>query len=169
MPIRSAALDRRRCRLDTDPGDGRRRVRDRRDGRRGAPACRTVRDLARHAPRSASRRHRPAGPRTTWPRSGRRPTPGPACASAAARTTPCASPVAPAPTVRRTPRDAGRRARACTAARACCHPRRGHGRADWIDTLLAPLAVGGSVVFVAQCRAAVLDRRADSERVTHRL
>jgi uncharacterized protein (TIGR03089 family) len=41
---------------------------------------------------------------------------------------------------------------------------------DWLDTLLAPLAVGGSVVYVANCTdEVVLDRRADQERVTNRI
>lgn len=44
------------------------------------------------------------------------------------------------------------------------------GPADWVDTLLAPLAVGGSVVYVDNCTdAAVLDRRAEQERVTSRV
>jgi uncharacterized protein (TIGR03089 family) len=43
------------------------------------------------------------------------------------------------------------------------------GPADWIDTLLAPLAVDGSVVYVRNCDAATLDRRAEQERVTRRL
>jgi uncharacterized protein (TIGR03089 family) len=41
---------------------------------------------------------------------------------------------------------------------------------SWLDTLLAPLAVGGSVVFVANCTdPAVLERRAVQERVTNRI
>jgi hypothetical protein len=41
------------------------------------------------------------------------------------------------------------------------------GYADWIDALLAPLSVGGSVVYVRNCTdPAVLDRRAAQERVT---
>jgi uncharacterized protein (TIGR03089 family) len=41
---------------------------------------------------------------------------------------------------------------------------------DWIDTLLAPIAVGGSVVFVANCTDdAVLERRVNQERATVRL
>ncbi|MGI8761083.1 MAG: TIGR03089 family protein [Jatrophihabitantaceae bacterium] len=41
---------------------------------------------------------------------------------------------------------------------------------DWIDTLLAPLAVGGSVVYVRNCAdPTVLDRRAAQERATVRL
>ncbi|MDQ2749398.1 MAG: TIGR03089 family protein [Actinomycetota bacterium] len=41
------------------------------------------------------------------------------------------------------------------------------GPADWIDTLLAPLAVGGSAVYVRNCAdPAVLERRAAQERVT---
>jgi uncharacterized protein (TIGR03089 family) len=44
------------------------------------------------------------------------------------------------------------------------------GPDDWIDTLFAPLAAGGSVVYVANCaEAAVLDRRAAQERVTNRV
>jgi uncharacterized protein (TIGR03089 family) len=40
----------------------------------------------------------------------------------------------------------------------------------WLDTLLAPLAVGGSLVYVRNCAdPAVLDRRAAQERATHRL
>lgn len=41
------------------------------------------------------------------------------------------------------------------------------GYDDWLDTLLAPLAVGGSVVYVRNCTdPAVLERRAAQERVT---
>ncbi len=41
---------------------------------------------------------------------------------------------------------------------------------DWLRSVLAPIAVGGSVVFVANCQdEAVLARRADQERVTGRL
>jgi uncharacterized protein (TIGR03089 family) len=41
---------------------------------------------------------------------------------------------------------------------------------DWIETLLAPIAVGGSLVVVANCAdEAVLERRAQQERVTARL
>ena len=41
--------------------------------------------------------------------------------------------------------------------------------ADWLDALFVPLAVGGSVVYVANASdEAVLDRRADQERVTAR-
>ena len=41
------------------------------------------------------------------------------------------------------------------------------GYADWIDALLAPLSVGGSVVYVRNCTdPAVLERRAAQERVT---
>lgn len=41
---------------------------------------------------------------------------------------------------------------------------------DWVDTLLAPLAVGGSVVYVANCTDdAVLERRIQQERVTSRV
>jgi uncharacterized protein (TIGR03089 family) len=43
------------------------------------------------------------------------------------------------------------------------------GPADWVDTLLAPLAVGGSVVYVRNCAdPAVLERRAGQERATAR-
>ena len=39
--------------------------------------------------------------------------------------------------------------------------------ADWVDTLLAPLAVGGSVVYVRHAvEAGVLERRAEQERAT---
>ncbi|MDT4996504.1 MAG: hypothetical protein QOD45_572 [Pseudonocardiales bacterium] len=42
--------------------------------------------------------------------------------------------------------------------------------ADWLDCLFAPLAVGGSVVYVANCTdPAVLERRAQQERVTARI
>jgi uncharacterized protein (TIGR03089 family) len=42
--------------------------------------------------------------------------------------------------------------------------------AAWLDTLFAPLAVGGSVVYVRNCAdAAVLERRVAQERVTDRL
>jgi uncharacterized protein (TIGR03089 family) len=41
------------------------------------------------------------------------------------------------------------------------------GYPDWIDALLAPLSVGGSVVYVRNCTdPAVLERRATQERVT---
>lgn len=41
------------------------------------------------------------------------------------------------------------------------------GYRDWLDTLLAPLAVGGSVVYVRSCDdQAVLQRRAAQERVS---
>jgi uncharacterized protein (TIGR03089 family) len=44
------------------------------------------------------------------------------------------------------------------------------GPADWVDTLLAPLAVGGSVVYVRNTDdPAVLARRAAQERVTVRI
>ncbi|MCU1656605.1 MAG: acetyl-CoA synthetase [Pseudonocardiales bacterium] len=44
------------------------------------------------------------------------------------------------------------------------------GPDDWVDTLLAPLAVGGSVVYVrGGADSAVLDRRASQERVTNRV
>lgn len=44
------------------------------------------------------------------------------------------------------------------------------GPAAWLDTLFAPLAVGGSLVYVRNCAdPAVLDRRAAQERATHRL
>ena len=40
---------------------------------------------------------------------------------------------------------------------------------DWIDTVLAPIAVGGSVILVANCPDdAVLERRASQERATTR-
>ncbi|MEO6884684.1 MAG: TIGR03089 family protein [Jatrophihabitantaceae bacterium] len=39
--------------------------------------------------------------------------------------------------------------------------------ADWIDTLLAPLVVGGSVIYVRNCiDASVLERRMTQERAT---
>jgi hypothetical protein len=42
--------------------------------------------------------------------------------------------------------------------------------ADWLDTLFAPLAVGGSVVYVANCTDdLVIERRAAQERVTIRV
>jgi uncharacterized protein (TIGR03089 family) len=42
-----------------------------------------------------------------------------------------------------------------------------HSPADWLDTLLAPLVVGGSVVYVANAvDPAVLDRRVTQERAT---
>jgi len=42
-----------------------------------------------------------------------------------------------------------------------------HGPGAWLDTLLAPLAVGGSVVYVRNCTdPAVLERRVSQERVT---
>ena len=44
-----------------------------------------------------------------------------------------------------------------------------HEPQDWIDTLLAPLAVDGSVVYVRNADPAALDRRAGQERVTNRL
>ena len=40
--------------------------------------------------------------------------------------------------------------------------------ADWLAALLAPLAVGGSVVLVGNPDPAALDRRAEAERVTAR-
>ena len=41
---------------------------------------------------------------------------------------------------------------------------------DWLQSVLAPIAVGGSVVFVANCTdEAVLERRAGQERATVRL
>jgi uncharacterized protein (TIGR03089 family) len=41
--------------------------------------------------------------------------------------------------------------------------------ADWVDTVLAPVAVGGSVVLVANCADdAVLERRMSQERATAR-
>jgi hypothetical protein len=43
--------------------------------------------------------------------------------------------------------------------------RQWHGPSDWVDTVLAPLAVGGSVVFVQNAADdAVLERRAAQER-----
>ena len=43
-----------------------------------------------------------------------------------------------------------------------------HGPSDWLDTLLAPLAVGGSVVYVRNAGGddALLARRADQEHAT---
>lgn len=42
-----------------------------------------------------------------------------------------------------------------------------NGPTDWLDTLLAPLAVGGSIVYVRNCTdPGVLERRASQERVT---
>jgi uncharacterized protein (TIGR03089 family) len=44
------------------------------------------------------------------------------------------------------------------------------GPTDWLDCLFAPLAVGGSVVYVANCAdPAVLDRRFAQERATARV
>jgi uncharacterized protein (TIGR03089 family) len=44
------------------------------------------------------------------------------------------------------------------------------GAAAWVDTLLAPLAIGGSVVYVRNCADhAVLERRATQERATARI
>ncbi|WP_375480268.1 TIGR03089 family protein [uncultured Jatrophihabitans sp.] len=44
------------------------------------------------------------------------------------------------------------------------------GPGDWVDTLLAPIAAGGSIVFVRNCvDEAVLARRMDQERATVRL
>jgi hypothetical protein len=44
------------------------------------------------------------------------------------------------------------------------------GPADWVDTLLAPLSVGGSLVYVRNCADAdVLERRATQERATTRI
>ncbi len=41
------------------------------------------------------------------------------------------------------------------------------GPADWVDTVLAPLTVGASLVYVRNCTdAAVLDRRSEQERTT---
>jgi hypothetical protein len=41
------------------------------------------------------------------------------------------------------------------------------GYPDWLDAVLAPLAVGGSVVYVRNCDdPAVLERRAAQERVS---
>jgi uncharacterized protein (TIGR03089 family) len=43
------------------------------------------------------------------------------------------------------------------------------GPDDWIDTVLAPIAAGGSLVIVANCTdATVLERRASQERATVR-
>ncbi|MFN2518013.1 MAG: TIGR03089 family protein [Jatrophihabitantaceae bacterium] len=42
-----------------------------------------------------------------------------------------------------------------------------NSEADWLDTLLAPLALGGSVVYLRNCfDSAVLERRVAQERVT---
>ena len=38
---------------------------------------------------------------------------------------------------------------------------------DWIDTLLAPLSVGGSTVLVANADQALLGTRVQQERVTN--
>jgi uncharacterized protein (TIGR03089 family) len=44
------------------------------------------------------------------------------------------------------------------------------GPGDWIDTVVAPLVLGGSIVLVRNCAdPAVLGRRADQERVTNRI
>jgi uncharacterized protein (TIGR03089 family) len=44
------------------------------------------------------------------------------------------------------------------------------GPVDWVDTVLAPLTVGASLVYVRNCGdPAVLDRRAEQERVTARI
>jgi uncharacterized protein (TIGR03089 family) len=44
------------------------------------------------------------------------------------------------------------------------------GPTDWMDCLFAPLAVGGSVVYIANCTdPAVLDRRFAQERATARI
>ncbi|TAM92904.1 MAG: TIGR03089 family protein [Jatrophihabitans sp.] len=43
------------------------------------------------------------------------------------------------------------------------------GPADWLDTVFAPLAVGGSVVYVHGGSPQVLARRAEQERVTAQL
>lgn len=40
------------------------------------------------------------------------------------------------------------------------------GPADWLDTVLAPLAAGGSVVYVRGASGEVLERRAAQERAT---
>ncbi len=40
---------------------------------------------------------------------------------------------------------------------------------DLVDTVLAPLAVGGSVVFVRNADEETLQRRVDQERATHRI
>jgi uncharacterized protein (TIGR03089 family) len=43
------------------------------------------------------------------------------------------------------------------------------GAAEWIDALLAPMAVGGSLVLVAQADPARHDRRIEQEQVTNAL
>ncbi len=43
------------------------------------------------------------------------------------------------------------------------------GPADWVATLFAPLAVGGSVVFVRNADEAVIERRVAQERATVRV
>jgi len=54
-----------------------------------------------------------------------------------------------------------------TAGARILTPRRWAGPADWLDTVLAPLAVGGSVVFVQNAAdTSVLERRASQERAT---
>ncbi len=40
------------------------------------------------------------------------------------------------------------------------------GAADWVDTLLAPLAVHGSIVIVRNAAAGDVDRRVQQERAT---
>lgn len=44
-----------------------------------------------------------------------------------------------------------------------------HSAQDWIDTLLAPLAVGGSLVVVRSATDEQVERRAAQERVTNRI
>jgi uncharacterized protein (TIGR03089 family) len=44
-----------------------------------------------------------------------------------------------------------------------------HGSDDWVDTLLAPLAVGGSLVIVRGASPDVLARRAEQEHATTRV
>jgi hypothetical protein len=44
------------------------------------------------------------------------------------------------------------------------------GPSAWVDTLLAPLAVGGSVIYVRHCPdGAALERRMEQERATVRI
>lgn len=45
----------------------------------------------------------------------------------------------------------------------------GDGADVWLDTVLVPLVVGGSVLIVANADASVLDRRVEQERVTARV
>lgn len=56
-----------------------------------------------------------------------------------------------------------------TGARALC-TRDWVAQVDWVDTVLAPLAVGGSVVYVRNCTdEVVLTRRAEQERAGVRI